>query len=108
VIATESIRLSIRLLFLSVRTVLWSIETTWIGAVACVRGAAFALRAKHVLAKATRCPRGHRVELYGVHRCGRCQAAFEGHALDPCPICGAKARFLACLRCGLAVRNPLR
>jgi hypothetical protein len=107
-IATQTISLSIRLLFLSVRIAAWCAETIWIGAIGCCRALLFAFRVPRVFAKSVRCPRGHRVDLYGVHRCGRCQAAFEGHAFDPCHACGARAHYFACLRCGLAVHDPAK
>ena len=107
-IATQTISLSFRLLILSVRIGWWCVETVWIGAVSCCRAILFGMRLPRILAKTTHCPRGHRVELYGVHRCGRCQGVTETHGFDPCPVCGAKALFLACPRCGLAVRDPGR
>ena len=89
--------------------VLWWLHVTlWLGIVGLARLLGAVLRIRRLLQTSTRCPRGHRVELFGTFRCPRCKAAREGHAFDPCPHCGARASYLECERCGLAVRSPAR
>src|SRR2546425_5064358 len=86
----------------------WIVATVWLGAEALWSAFRFLVRSPHVFARQVRCPRGHTVEVYGAFACGKCGAAFEGHAFDPCPICGARARFINCPTCHLALRDPLR
>lgn len=62
-------------------------------------------RARAAVAPTTRCPRGHEVPQYGLHRCG-CGAVTESWAWR-CPVCGANFGHIACPTCSLAVRNPL-
>lgn len=62
-------------------------------------------RASAAVAVSIRCPRGHAVPQYGVHRCG-CGAITESWVWR-CPVCGSWAGWTACPECGLAVRNPL-
>lgn len=85
----------------------WSAETVWLGAVGLGRVFWFLTNVRRAFSRTLRCPRGHAVEAYGPLRCGRCHAAFEGHVFDRCPACGAKARFIACPRCGLALKDLL-
>lgn len=63
------------------------------------------LRLRRALAPTARCPRGHAVPQYGVHRCGVCGAVTEGW-LWQC-VCGAFAAHTRCPTCGLTVWNPL-
>ncbi len=63
------------------------------------------LRLRRALAPTLRCPRGHEVAQYGVHRCGVCGAISEGW-LWQC-VCGAFAGHTRCQECGLTVWNPL-
>lgn len=63
------------------------------------------VRARAALAPTTRCPRGHEVPQYGLHRCG-CGAVTESWAWR-CPVCRQTYGFIACPTCQLAVRNPL-
>jgi hypothetical protein len=86
----------------------WLLVTLWLGLTACWQGARFVLRAPRIFTTSLRCPRGHRVNVYGAFTCRRCRGSFEGHAFDPCPLCGARARFISCPRCGLAVKDPAR
>jgi hypothetical protein len=85
----------------------WIVVTLWLGVVGLWRAIRFLTHVRHGFSRTLRCPRGHEVDAYGPLRCGRCQAAFEGHVFDPCPVCGAKARFIACRSCGLALKDPL-
>jgi hypothetical protein len=86
---------------------IWCVATVWLGLVGISRAARFIGRARRSLATTMRCPRGHRVEVYGTFRCPRCKAVREGRAFDPCGICGSRSTHLDCVRCGLAVRDPL-
>jgi hypothetical protein len=63
------------------------------------------VRARAALAPTLRCPQGHAVPQYGLHRCG-CGAVTESWVWR-CPVCGASYGHTACPTCGLAVRNPL-
>lgn len=85
----------------------WCLGTIWLGLVGIVRAAKFIGQARRSLSTTLRCGRGHVVELYGTFRCPRCKAVREGRAFDPCGICGARSTHLDCVRCGLAVRDPL-
>lgn len=85
----------------------WWVVTVWLGVVGVVSAARFIGRARRSLSTTLRCARGHVVELYGTFRCPRCKAVREGRAFDPCAICGARSTHLDCVRCGLAVRDPL-
>lgn len=87
--------------------VLWMIVTLVIGLRACLRGIRLAWRLPQAFRKEARCPRGHRVPLYGTYACGACGARFDGAAFAPCPSCSALARHIACSRCGLTIRDPL-
>jgi len=87
--------------------VLWSLVTIWLGVVGLWKAVRFLLHLSQGFSRTLRCPRGHAVDAFAPLRCGRCHAAFEGHVFDPCPVCGARARFIACPHCGLAVRNQL-
>ncbi len=104
------IRSGVRAGGLMLRTVAWCVETLWLGVVGLWRGVWFLMHVRQAFSTTLRCPRGHAVEAFGPIRCGRCHATFEGHVFDPCPSpsCGAKARFISCPTCQLAVRNPLR
>lgn len=62
-------------------------------------------RTRAAVAPATRCPRGHEVPQYGLHRCA-CGAVTESWVWR-CPICSTHYGHTACPTCGLAVRNPL-
>ena len=75
-----------------------------VGIVGAVR---FIGRARRSFSTTMRCPRGHVVELYGTFRCPRCKAVREGRAFDSCGICGSWSTHLDCVRCGLAVKDPL-
>lgn len=90
-----------------IQALVWCVETLWLGVVGLWKGAFFLLHVREAFSTTLRCPRGHVVEAFGPLRCSRCRAAFEGQVFDPCPSCGAKARFIACPTCGLAVRNRL-
>ncbi len=87
---------------------LWCLVTLWLGVVGIVGAVRFVARARRSMTTTLRCPRGHRVEVYGTFRCPRCKAVREGYAFDPCSICGARSTHLDCVRCGLAVRDPMR
>ena len=87
--------------------VVWCVGTLWLGLAGIIRAVRFVDRARRSFATTLRCPRGHRVELYGTFRCPRCKAVREGRAFDPCGICGSRSTHLNCVRCGLAVRDPL-
>lgn len=62
-------------------------------------------RARRAVAPTIRCPRGHAVPQYGVHRCG-CGAVTESWAWR-CPVCRNWAGWVSCPECNLAVKNPL-
>jgi hypothetical protein len=85
----------------------WSIATVWLGLIGVIRAVKFVGPVRRSFATTLRCPRGHPVELYGTFRCPRCKAVREGRAFDPCGICGSRSTHLDCVRCGLAVRDPL-
>lgn len=63
------------------------------------------VRAHAALAPTIRCPRGHVVPQYGLHRCG-CGAVTESWVWR-CPVCSAEYGHTACPTCGLSVTNPL-
>ncbi|MBI1797171.1 MAG: hypothetical protein HYR74_08980 [Candidatus Eisenbacteria bacterium] len=105
---SSTIRSSLQSGLSILRIVGWIVGTVWLGAAVVWKACRFLARAPQVFARQARCPRGHAVEVYGAFACGKCGAAFEGHAFDPCPICGAKAHFIACPTCHLAIRDPLR
>jgi hypothetical protein len=85
----------------------WCVGTVWLGLIGVVGAARFIARARRSLSTTLRCPFGHVVELYGTFRCTRCKAVREGRAFDPCGICGSRSTHLDCVRCGLAVKDPL-
>lgn len=60
--------------------------------------------ARAALADARTCPAGHVNRVEGRWGC-RCGAQFVGHALGPCPVCGAVAGWFPCVQCGLAVKG---
>lgn len=90
-----------------IQALVWCAGTLWLGVVGLWKGAWFLAHVRQAFSTTLRCPRGHVVEAFGPLKCGRCRAAFEAHVFDPCPSCGAKARFISCPTCGLAVRNRL-
>jgi hypothetical protein len=104
---TGLIRKNFGLLGTLLSAAVWIGGTLWLGLVGIVSGTRFLIRARRSFTTSLRCPRGHRVELYGTFRCPRCKALREGRAFDPCSICGARSTHLDCERCGLAVRDPL-
>lgn len=85
----------------------WCLVTLWLGLVGIVSAVRFIGRARRSLSTTLRCGGGHVVELYGTFRCPRCKAVREGRAFDPCGICGSRSTHLDCVRCGLAVKDPL-
>ena len=85
----------------------WLVVTVWLGLAGLWRVVWFLTHVRQAFARTLRCPRGHALDAFAPLRCGRCQAAFEGRVFDPCPVCGAQARFIACPTCGLSVRNQL-
>ena len=87
--------------------VLWCLVTIWLGVVGIIGAAGLIGRVRRSLSTTLRCPRGHVVELYGTFRCPRCKAVREGRAFDPCGICGSRSTHVDCVRCGLAVKDPL-
>lgn len=90
------------------RAAVWVAVTTWLGARALWRGGLATVRLRHVLGTTMRCPRGHRVPLYGVHRCGSCHASIEGYIFRRCRFCGSTPTWTPCTKCRLGVGNPLR
>jgi hypothetical protein len=105
---TRYIRSGARAVQGALRVAAWLAETLWLGVTTLWAGARFITRASRIFSTTSVCPRGHRLENYGVWSCSRCQARFEGHAFDPCPTCGARARYISCPTCRLAVHDPLR
>ena len=87
--------------------VVWSVATVWLGLNGIISAVKFVGRVRRSFATTLRCGRGHLVELYGTFRCPRCKAVREGRAFDPCGICGSRSTHLDCVRCGLAVKDPL-
>lgn len=87
---------------------LWILSTIWLGARALWRATALAWRVREFFSKTTRCPRGHRVGVYGVHVCSACHGVIEGWVWRECPICGSRPAWTPCPRCGLSVRGPWR
>lgn len=86
---------------------LWCAVTLWLGVAQLWKVLRFLTHVRQVFSRTLRCPRGHALDAFAPMRCGRCHAAFEAHIFDPCPSCAAKARYVACPHCGLAVRNRL-
>lgn len=85
----------------------WILVTLWLGVVGIWNAAWLLIHIQQAFSRTLHCPRGHAVDAFGPLRCGRCDARFEAGIFDPCPACGAGARFIACPTCGLAVRNRL-
>ena len=92
---------------LFVGAIVWTGITLWLGLVGTLAAVKYLARVRRSFVVSLRCPRGHRVEIYGVFRCPRCKAMREGRAFDPCDVCGARSTHIDCERCGLAVRDPL-
>jgi hypothetical protein len=86
----------------------WTLATVWLGGRVLWRTGVVALRIRELFAQTTRCPRGHRVPLYAVHKCAACHAISEGYLFRTCRFCGSTPSWTPCPRCGLGVRNPLR
>jgi len=86
----------------------WMAATTWIGARGLWRLGVVVSRMPRVFSQTARCPRGHRVPLYGVHQCAGCRAAIEGYVFRSCRFCGSTPSWTPCPRCRLGVPNPLR
>jgi hypothetical protein len=86
----------------------WIVATIWLGLTGIISAVKFLVRVRRSFATTLRCPRGHVVELYGTFRCPRCKAVREGRAFDHCGICGSRSTHLDCVRCGLAVKDPLQ
>ena len=86
----------------------WILATAWLGGRVVWRAGVLASRWKQIFAQTTRCPRGHRVALYGAHQCSACRAATEGYIFRPCRFCGSTPSWIECPRCHLGVPNPMR
>jgi hypothetical protein len=104
----RELRMGLRILKQAVRALAWMFVTLWLGGQVLVRWGRILDRSHLLLAQTVRCPRGHRVPLYGVYRCSTCRATMEGHVFRPCPSCGSVPTFTPCPRCRIAVRNPLQ
>src|SRR5258706_4257936 len=57
---------------------------------------------RRAFARATYCPRGHRVELIGVWEC-RCGALIAGHVLQNCLVCRERCGWISCPVCKLSI-----
>lgn len=103
----DSMQRILRLLVTAIRVTWWIAVTMWLGARGILSVLRFGARLPKAFAVSLVCPRGHQLELYGTFKCSRCKAGREGAAFDPCGVCGARASYLRCDRCGLAVKAPL-
>jgi hypothetical protein len=104
---TGYVNSTVRMLRFTGAVMVWLSVTLWLGTKGVWRAVWFLAHVRQAFSRTLRCPRGHAVDAYAPLRCGRCHAAFEGHVFDPCPACGASARFIACPKCGLSLRNDL-
>jgi hypothetical protein len=104
----RELRMAFRVLHQALDVLAWILTTTWLGVRILHRAWVAADRSHVFLSQVARCPRGHRVALYGVHRCASCRATLEGYVFRPCRHCGSTPAWTPCPRCHLSVPNPLR
>lgn len=104
----RELRMAFRVLRQALGVAAWILATIWIGARVLCRMWAVADRSHVFLSQVARCPRGHRVALYGVYRCAGCRATLEGYVFRPCRFCGSTPSWTPCSKCHLSVPNPLR
>jgi hypothetical protein len=90
-----------------IRCVGWVLGSIALGALALWRLVRIVRNWEALTGGSVRCPRGHRNSMLGVWQCASCGSNYDGWAFRPCPTCTATARFVACERCGLAIRSPL-
>jgi hypothetical protein len=99
-------RIAWNLLLVVVQSVLWVVETLWLGGKSIFRASVLIARYRQITAEVRLCPRGHEVAMYGLFDC-HCGARLEGWAFSRCEVCHESAAWTPCLTCGLPVRNPL-
>ena len=94
------------LLRVALRIAFWCLATAWLGIRAMWKSGVLFARRQQIAAEVRRCPRGHRVPMYGLWDCGGCGSRIEGWAFAQCDVCHETAAYVPCGVCGLPVRNP--